>query len=144
MRRYIKNKDFIPREYINEKKNKERYRNSAYILLLLIINFIALPKSIETLRDNLNKNESVEVISNNIEVKDQKKDDILKFIDYLNDDIISLSFSNGSASIEVKNKEIIYYLEEDSNFKINSIKKISEESYIVEGSIWKKENLYIQ
>ncbi|VYU62655.1 hypothetical protein [Clostridium tertium] len=135
MRRYIKNKDFIPREYINEKKNKERYRNSAYILLLLIINFIALPKSIETLRDNLNKNQSVEVISTNIEVKDQKKDDILKFIDYLNDDIISLSFSNGSASIEVKNKEIIYYLEEDSNFKINSIKKISEESYIVEGSI---------
>lgn len=132
MKSYIENKNFIPREYVIQKKSKEKKDSKILILLLLILNFVLLPKSINEIKNYLSKNDSVEVISYDVEVKNSKQDEIINVLNYINEDIKTFNFSNNSGTIETENKNTIFYIEEETDFKINSIRKINDKSYLVE------------
>ncbi|MBS5948804.1 MAG: hypothetical protein KIC47_00580 [Clostridium sp.] len=132
MKRYIENKNFIPREYVIQKKSKEKKDSKLLILLLLILNFLLLPKSINKIKNYLSKNDSVEVVSYDIEVKNSKQEEIINVLDYINEDIKAFNFSNNSGTIETENKNTIFYIEEETNFKINTIRKVNDKAYLVE------------
>ncbi|MBS4804014.1 MAG: hypothetical protein KH005_03825 [Clostridium sp.] len=132
MKRYIENKNFIPREYVIQKKSKEKKDSKLLILLLLILNFSLLPKSINKIKNYLSKNDSVEVVSYDIEVKNSKQEEIINVLDYINEDIKTFNFSNNSGTIETEDKNTIFYIEEETNFKINTIRKVNDKTYLVE------------
>lgn len=132
MKRYIENKNFIPREYVTQKKSKERKDSKILILLLLILNFLLLPKSINKIKNYLSKNDSVEVISYDVEMKNSKQEEISNVLDYINEDIKTFNFSNNSGTIETKDKNTIFYIEEETDFKINTIRKVNDKTYLVE------------
>lgn len=132
MKRYIENKNFIPIEYVIQKKNKERKDGKILILLLLIFNFLLLPKTMDFIRNYLSENDSVEVISYDVEVKNSKQEEIINVLDYINEDIKTFNFSNNSGTIETENKNTIYYIEEETDLKINSIRKVNDKTYLVE------------
>ncbi|MDU5111659.1 MAG: hypothetical protein E6248_14545 [Clostridium sp.] len=132
MKRYIENKNFIPIEYVMEKKSKEKKDSKILILLLIILNFLLLPKSIDTIENYLSNNDSIEVISNDVEVKNSKQEKIIDVLDYLNEDIKTFNFSNNDGTIETENKNTIFYIEEETDFKINSIRKVNDKTYLVE------------
>lgn len=132
MKKYIENKNFIPSEYVNKKKSKEKKDSKVLILLLIILNFLLLPKSIDAIENYLSNNDSVEVISNDVEVKSSKQEEVINVLDYLNEDIKTFNFSNSSGTIETENKNTIFYIEEENDFKINSIRKVNNNTYLVE------------
>ena len=132
MKRYIENKNFIPREYVIQKKSKEKKDGKILILLLLILNFLILPKSINKIKNYLSNNDSVEVISYDVEMKNSKYDEISNVLDYINEDIKTFNFSNNSGTIETENKNTIFYIEEETDFNINSIRKVNDKTYLVE------------
>lgn len=132
MKRYIENKNFIPREYVIQKKSKEKKDGKILILLLLILNFLLLPKSINKIKNYLSNNDSVEVISYDVEMKNSKHDEISNVLDYVNEDIKTFNFSNNSGTIETENKNTIFYIEEETDFNINSIRKVNDKTYLVE------------
>lgn len=132
MKKYIENKNFIPSEYVNKKKSKEKKDSKVLILLLIILNFLLLPKSIDAIENYLSNNDSVEVISNDVEVKSSKQEEVINVLDYLNEDIKTFNFSNSSGTIETENKNTIFYIEEETDFKINSIRKVNNNTYLVE------------
>ena len=123
MKRYIENKNFIPREYVIQKKSKEKKDSKLLILLLLILNFLLLPKSINKIKD---------YVSYDIEVKNSKREEIINVLDYINEDIKTFNFSNNSGTIETEDKNTIFYIEEETNFKINTIRKVNDKAYLVE------------
>lgn len=132
MKRYMENKNFIPREHVIQKKSKEKKDSKVLILLLILLNFLLLPKSIDVIKNYLSRNDSVEVISNDVEIKSSKQEEIVNVLDYLNEDIKTFNFSNNSGNIETENKNTIFYIEEETDFKINSIKKVNDKTYLVE------------
>lgn len=132
MKRYIENKNFIPREYVIQRRSKEKKDSKILILLLLIFNFLLLPKSINIIKNYLSNNDSVEVISYDVEVKNSKQEEIINVLDYINEDIKNFNFSNNSGTIETENKNTIYYIEEETDLKINSIRKVNDKTYFVE------------
>lgn len=132
MKKYIENKNFIPSEYVIGRKSKEKKDSKVLILLLIILNFLLLPKSIDTIENYLSNNDSVEVISNDVEVKSSKQEEVINVLDYLNEDIKTFNFSNSSGTIETENKNTIFYIEEETDFKINSIRKVNDKTYLVE------------
>lgn len=132
MKRYIENKNFIPREYVIQRRSKEKKDSKILILLLLIFNFLLLPKSINIIKNYLSNNDSVEVISYDVEVKNSKQEEIINVLDYINEDIKNFNFSNNSGTIETENKNTIYYIEEETDLKINSIRKVNDKTYLVE------------
>lgn len=132
MKRYIENKNFIPREYVIQKKIKEKKDGKILILLLLILNFLLLPKSINKIENYLSNNASVEVISYDVEMTNSKHGEITNVLDYINEDIKTFNFSNNSGTIETENKNTIFYIEEETDFNINSIRKVNDKTYLVE------------
>lgn len=102
MKKYLKYKDFIPKEFIEKKQLKENKENSILYKILLLLNIILLLLNIENI-----SNKSSDEYTN--EVKDVyiEKKEIFKWINLYDEDSIGFKVMDNSAEITYeKNKDI--------------------------------------
>lgn len=133
MKKYVKNKNFIPANFIDKIERSSSEKNNKLILLLLIVNIFIIPKSISIISNELEQNKSVSVtnINNPKEIyKDSYNDKLVLIINSIND-FKKVKMENGKGFIEVNSMEEVVNIEEKSDFKIKSV-DIKDNIIIVE------------
>ena len=102
MKKYLKYKDFIPKEFIEKKQLKENKENSILYKILLLLNIILLLLNIE----NISNKSSDEYTNEAKDVYIEKKE-IFKWINLYDEDSIGFKVMDNSAEITYeKNKDI--------------------------------------
>ncbi|MGG7143662.1 hypothetical protein ACQPVP_09370 [Clostridium nigeriense] len=132
MKKYVKNKYFIPYEFIEVQNNKSNNNIEKLIGILIIINIFIIPTSFNKVLKKINNNEIVPVasaIENNQDINKEKISTIIKAI---SENIISLKIENDSGSIELNSIQEIYSIEEKEIFKINSLNIDAKDRYHIE------------
>lgn len=129
MRKFIKNRDFLP-DNLNINEERKMYKKY-FILLLIVLNLIFIPLNIEVLYDKKNIKEAIPVykeITNN----NYYYENIHNIIEILNKDFIKADIVNDNGQIITDNLDIIYKIEEENTIKIKSIRKEEKLGYILE------------
>ena len=119
-------KNFMPSDYLKKVESRKNKFFEKLILILILINIILFPKSIERI---YSMNESIEVVNLEVDLIDHYKVEILEIMDLINLDIKYLEIKDGKGSIRTKNKEDIYKIDKDLNIK--SIEKDEENYYLL-------------
>ena len=119
-------KNFMPSDYLKKVESRKNKFFEKLILLLILINIILLPKSIERI---YSMNESIEVVNLEVESIDHYKAELLEIMDLINLDIKYLEIKDGKGSIIIKDKEDIYKIDKDLNIK--SIEEDEENYYLL-------------
>lgn len=132
MKKYVKNKDFIPYEFIEKLNNKSNSNIDKLIGVLIIINIFIIPTSFNRVSQKLNYNKTVPVVSVVEKDNDINKDKLKTFIKAINKNMISIKIQNNSGSIELNSIEEIYNFEEKKIFNINSLNIDNKDKYIIE------------
>lgn len=103
MKKYLKYKYFIPKEFIEKKQLKENEENKKGYKLLVCINIILLFFNIEVI---FNKRESYESVPE-VQGKYIEKDEIIKWINLYDEESIGFKVINNFAEITYeKNKDV--------------------------------------
>jgi len=116
----------MPSDYLKKVESRKNKFFEKLILILILINIILFPKSIERI---YSMNESIEVVNLEVDLIDHYKVEILEIMDLINLDIKYLEIKDGKGSIRTKNKEDIYKIDKDLNIK--SIEKDEENYYLL-------------
>lgn len=132
MKKYIKNKNFIPDIFISEKEFQERKKEKNLLTLLIIVNVILIPISFNNLYGTINSKENEDIVqvdnkSENLKVQNE----IDNFINLNNNKIINMDINNGSGKIVLKDLSILEVLEE-KGITVKSISKDESGNYEVE------------
>lgn len=143
MKAYIKNKNFIPLDFINEMNFKANKNNNKLIIILFIINMFTIPTSVSNIKNNIKSKEAVSVSKVNIEEKDLNKEKIIKVINIINKNIKSIDIQNTFGIIEFNDIEEVFNLEKEEKIKVNTLKINSSDSLLAEVEIWLKKGFYI-
>lgn len=143
MKAYIKNKNFIPLDFINEMNFKANKNNNKLIIILFIINMFTIPTSVSNIKNNIKSKEAVSVSKVNIEEKDLNKEKIIKVINIINKNIKSIDIQNTFGIIEFNDIEEVFNLEKEEKIKVNTLKINSIDSLLAEVEIWLKKGFYI-
>lgn len=123
--KYLKNKGFIPKSYIEDRENNEVKSNKRAIVLLVIINLIILPLNLNKIKlfsnnsDELNKLENIDLI------KGINKEILIRWINVSNDSIEKFKVENDIGEFTIVNRDTAYKLEE-LGFTIKEITEINE------------------
>lgn len=143
MKAYIKNKNFIPLDFINEINFKANKNNNKLIIILFIINMFTIPTSVSNIKNNIKSKETVSVSKINIEEKDLNKEKIIKVVNIINKNIKSVDIQNSVGVIEFNDIEEVFNLEKEEKIKVNTLKINSMDSLLAEVEIWLKIGFYI-
>lgn len=132
MKKYIKNKNFLPNSL---KHNKEKNIYIKYfILIVTIINLFLIPLNMEIIYDEKNKEEVIPVYE---EIKEEVYySEIKEAIEILYEDFIQGNITNNKGQIITDRLEIIYKLEEEEKIIIKSIRKEENLGYVLEVELW--------
>lgn len=128
MKKYLKNKNFIPRDYVDKNINSKNKGNRRGIIYLVIINLITFPIVIEEVFEK----EKIIEIEKTIPIEEIHKDVIINWINEIDKDVISIKVENNTATMIVEAKEKIYDLEEKGLLSINNITKNEKGYYILD------------
>lgn len=128
MKKYLKNKNFIPRDYVDKNINSKNKGNRRGIIYLVIINLIIFPIVVEQLFE---KEEIIE-IEKTIPIEEIHKDVIINWINEIDKEVISIKVENNNATMIVKSEQKIYDLEEKGVLSINNITKNEKGYYILD------------
>lgn len=128
MRKYIKNRNFLPNN-LKDKTEKNIYIKYL-VLVLIIFNLFLIPLNMEILYEKNNKEEDIPVYKEIIE--SIYYDEIEEIIEILYEDFIEANIHNNNGQIITGNLEVIYKLEEKNKIKIKSIRKEQELGYFLE------------
>lgn len=140
IKRYVKNKNFIPNEFIENLNNKSNNNIDRLIGILIFINIFIIPTSFNKVSQEIN-NKAVPVVSIIENNQDINKSKLKTAIKAINDNIISMKIQNNSGSIEVNSIKEIYNIEEENIFKITSLNIDDKDKYYIEVGLW-KEKIY--
>lgn len=126
MKKYMKNKNFIPEKFYHEVELRNSKNNNKIIILFLVINLMLLPITYK----EINKvNEKTPAI-NNIKSDKIYLGDVIKWINNIfNDSIERANIANGNGEIIVNNIDKINELTLNDSLKINEISKNEDEKY---------------
>ena len=103
MKKYLKYKDFIPKEFIEKKQLKESEENRRGYKMLLLVNIILLLLNMESISKNSDDNEYI----SEPEQTYIEKEEIFKWINLYDEDSIEFKVIDNVAEITYeKNKEI--------------------------------------
>ena len=103
MKKYLKYRDFIPKEFIEKKQLKEREENRRGYKMLLLVNIILLLLNMESISKNSDDNEYI----SEPEQTYIEKEEIFKWINLYDEDSIEFKVIDNVAEITYeKNKEI--------------------------------------
>lgn len=128
MKNYLKNKNFIPRSYVNSIENNNTKGNKRGLIYLIIINLLILPITISGVFKNENDLESESVVNVEEEVNIEL---IINWINEIDKDVLDLRVTDSDASMTVKSLEKIYSLEDESSIVINNVSKNEKGYYIL-------------
>ncbi|GAA0825601.1 hypothetical protein [Clostridium tertium] len=133
MKKYLRNKNFIPNEFIERLDLNENKKNNQLISILILLNIIIIPTSVNKILKNKEYEEVYNNNNNNLEgnlnIEERiKKENIEEWINNITPNILYMNIQNNNGSIKVKNKEEVFKIEENDKIKINSIIK-NEENY---------------
>lgn len=126
MKSYVENKNFIPKSYFKEKELRLKRDRSKGLLLLIILNIIVFPLTI----NNFFVKEDLIIEESNIE-EEFSSEKIKKIISEIDKDIKHLKIKNGSGEILVNGKEKLYSIESTESFIIENIKKLENNEFLV-------------
>lgn len=129
---YIKNKNFIPRDFVEKSNNKSQENNNRLIIILLIINIFIIPSSITRLKNTFDNTKTAPVVKTINENKDINKEKIKKALKLINDNINNIKIQNNSGVIEFNSIEEVYKLEEENIINIDSLKFNAQNSFDAE------------
>lgn len=103
MKKYLKYRDFIPKEFIEKKQLKEREENRRGYKMLLLVNIILLLLNMESISKNSDDNEYI----SEPEQTYIEKEEIFKWINLYDEDSIEFKVIDNVAEITYeKNKDI--------------------------------------
>ncbi len=137
MKKYLRNKNFIPNEFIERLDLNENKKNNQLISILILLNIIIIPTSVNKILQNKEYKEVYKEVYNNnnnnlesnLNIEERiKKENIEEWINNITPNILYMNIQNNNGSIKVKNKEEVFKIEENDKIKINSIIK-NEENY---------------
>lgn len=148
MKKYLRNKNFIPNEFIERLDLNENKKNNQLISILILLNIIIIPTSVNKILQNKEYKEVYNNNNNNLEsnlnIEERiKKENIEEWINNITPNILYMNIQNNNGSIKVKNKEEVFKIEENDKIKINSIIKNEENYFTLEVRLWKKLKYYI-
>ena len=129
MKNYLKNKNFIPRSYVNSIKNNNTKGNKRGLIYLIIINLLILPITISGVFKNEKDLESQIVVNVEEEVNIEL---VINWINEIDKDVLDLKVTDSDALMTVKSLEKIYSLEDESSIVINNVIKNEKGYYILE------------
>ena len=129
MKNYLKNKNFIPRSYVNSIKNNNTKGNKRGLIYLIIINLLILPITISGVFKNEKDLESEIVVNVEEEVNIEL---VINWINEIDKDVLDLKVTDSDALMTVKSLEKIYSLEDESSIVINNVIKNEKGYYILE------------
>ena len=129
MKNYLKNKNFIPRSYVNSIKNNNTKGNKRGLIYLIIINLLILPITISGVFKNEKDLESKIIVNVEEEVNIEL---VINWINEIDKDVLDLKVTDSDASMTVKSLEKIYSLEDESSIVINNVIKNEKGYYILE------------
>ncbi|MBS5885409.1 MAG: hypothetical protein E6300_14700 [Clostridium sp.] len=133
MKKYLRNKNFIPNEFIEKLDLNENKKNNQLISILILLNIIIIPTSVNKILQNKEYEEVYNNNNNNLESnlnieEGIKKENIEEWINNITPNILYMNIQNNNGSVKVKNKEEVFKIEKSDKIKINSIIK-NEENY---------------
>ena len=148
MKKYLRNKNFIPNEFIERLDLNENKKNNQLISILILLNIIIIPTSVNKILQNKEYEEVYNNNNNNLEsnlnIEERiKKENIEEWINNITPNILYMNIQNNNGSIKVKNKEEVFKIEENDKIKIKSIIKNEENYFTLEVRLWKKLKYYI-
>lgn len=132
MRIYVKNKNFIPLDFINKINSKANRNNNRVLTILLIINIFIIPTSVSKIKNNIINNKVIPVVNINNDDIDINKEKIKKALNIINNNISSMKIQNNHGLIEVKSIEEIYNMEKEEIIKINILNFNNETNFTAE------------
>lgn len=137
MKKYLKNKNFIPNDFIDKVNVDENKKNNKLISILIILNIMIIPNSLDKVFYSKDKiKESNDQIENNLYIeKGIKKENIEYWINNIYLGIVNMNIQNNNGIIQVKSKESVFKIEERDEIKINSINKTDKNYFILEVSL---------
>ncbi|MBX7408103.1 hypothetical protein [Clostridium chauvoei] len=127
MKGFIKNKDFIPKNFSKKREEKLTKEHNKGILLLILINIFILPMTISSIF----LKEEPEIIEEKSEIEEISSENIKTFIDEIDDNLLSIKIKDGIGEILVKGKEKIFSLEENRNILIDNTKKLEDNKFLL-------------
>lgn len=133
MKKYLRNKNFIPNEFIEKLDLNENKKNNQLISILILLNIIIIPTSVNKILQNKEYEEVYNNNNNNLESnlnieEGIKKENIEEWINNITPNILYMNIQNNNGSVKMKNKEEVFKIEKSDKIKINSIIK-NEENY---------------
>lgn len=129
MKNYLKNKNFIPRNYVKNANNIKSRGNRRGIIYLIIINIFILPVTIEGIfkKEKPKEIEIAKPIEQGVPIES-----IIKWINEIDKDVEKLTVKNNSGVMMVKSIEKLYSLEGKKSISINNIIENEKKYYILE------------
>ena len=128
MKNYLKNKNFIPRNYVENSENIKNKGNRKGVIYLIIINLFVIPVTIERVFEK-EKPKEIEV-DKPIE-QEVSKESIIKWINEIDKDVEELTVKNNSGTMMIKSIEKLYSLEEKESMSIDNITQNEKKYYIL-------------
>ncbi|SDO85169.1 hypothetical protein [Clostridium gasigenes] len=128
MKNYLKNKNFIPRNYVENSENIKNKGNRKGVIYLIIINLFIIPVTIERVFEK-EKPKEIEV-AKPIE-QEVSKESIIKWINEIDKDVEELTVKNNSGTMMIKSIEKLYSLEERESMAIDNITQNEKKYYIL-------------
>ncbi|MBB6621802.1 hypothetical protein [Clostridium gasigenes] len=128
MKNYLKNKNFIPRNYVENSENIKNKGNRKGVIYLIIINLFIIPVTIERVFEK-EKPKEIEV-AKPIE-QEVSKESIIKWINEIDKDVEELTVKNNSGTMMIKSIEKLYSLEEKESMSIDNITQNEKKYYIL-------------
>ena len=103
MKKYLKYKEFIPKEFVEKKQLQEKEESKRIYKVLILINLILLLFNMDSIsKEEKNEKTTTEITENFIE-----KEEIFKWISLYNEDSIDFKVTDNFAEITYeKNKNI--------------------------------------
>ena len=107
MKNYLKYKNFIPKEFIDRKENKEKEKNKRGYKILIVINIVLFYFNIGKLGvKEENNTKAIEPVKNYIE-----KEEIIKWLNLYDENSIEFKVINNYAEITYENSQKIKELD---------------------------------
>ena len=128
MKSYLKNKNFIPKSYIENIENSKNKGNTRGLIYLIIINLLILPIIAEGILES-EKEIKPEIIE---AIEEVHIESLVNWINEIDKEVIELTVENSNGTMMVNTPEKIYSLEEKGGIAIDNISKNEKGYYILE------------
>lgn len=137
MKKYLKNKNFIPNDFIERLNDNSEKKNNKLITLLIVLNIMFFPTTFNKViinKKEINEEKLKLEKDSNLE-KDIKRENLKYWVNSINSNIINMKIQNSSGIIKIKGEEEVFKIEAEEEFKIKSIIKEENNSFILEVSL---------